>query len=343
MTTARLNLLMHPYEVSAIVGSGTFKLILQQYFNMLVYQPGINYNKKDTVVITNSFQIHNVNAPRTGKKGKFWYEQFRKQGFKIIVANLWEDNNFLTSQFPKKHLLGSFVLENINWFWYNESFINSLHLNSLQGQSSNYSADTRYNKYKGGHITTEHLALMPIGRVKPFRTALVDQLRNRNLLDLVLWSYLDAYNNPLPGDAFPEHTNPTRWLNPAWYNNTYFSIAAESRFEHPGVFITEKTFKPIAYYHPFVVVGQPGTLAHLKSIGFETYNNLFNESYDNELDHTKRMSKVIDNVQSFNCVPYDRLTIEKLHHNRNHFYNTALIKQRILDEIINPILEYAAA
>ena len=338
MTTTRLNLLLHPSDAPLWTGHTLLKFAIEQYFNVLVYQPGTNYNKKDTIVVTRSFQIHNINAPRTGKKGKFWYEQFRKQGFKLIVDNLWEDKNFLMAQFPTKHLRGSFVLENINWFWYNEWFTNS-----WMDQNSNYSTDTRYNKYKGGHITTEHRALMPIGRVKPFRTALVNQLRNRNLLDSILWSYLDAYNNPLPGDAFPGHMNRLRWLNPEWYNSTYFSIVAETLFEHSGVFITEKTFKPIAYYHPFVVVGQPGTLAHLKSIGFETYENLFDESYDSELDHTKRMTKVIDNVQSFDRVPYDSLTIEKMHHNRNHFYNKHVIQRRVVEEIINPILEYAAA
>jgi hypothetical protein len=337
--TTRINLLFHPVEINATLGNWLWQPLLNRFFNFLVYDPGVKYNKKDTIVVTTSQQIHYENAPlRIGKKSKFWYEPFRKEGFKIILDNLREGKNFPSNHFCKKHIKGTFLLENVNWFWYAESL-----MNDWIDQNSNYSTDTRYNKYKGGHITTKHLALMPIGRVRPFRTALVNELRNRNLLDSILWSYLGKYNNPLPGDANPEHMNPSRWVNPKWYNDTYFSIVTETLFDNSGIFITEKTFKPIAFYHPFVVVGQLGTLAHLKSIGFETYDNLFNESYDNELDHTKRMSKVIDNVQSFNRVPYDLLTIEKLHHNRNRFYNKSLIQQRDVEEIINPILEYAAA
>ena len=335
--TSRLNLLVHPTDGMSF-DDRMLNPLTEKFFNIVKYEPGVNYNKNDTVVVAKSYQLHNEQVPRIGKKGKLWYDHLRKQGFKLVVDNLWEDENFVHVHFPKKHLKDSLILNNDNWFWYNEAY-----LNMRLDQNSNYSTDTRYNKYKGGHITTKHLALMAIRRAKPFRTQLVDELRKQNLLESLLWSYLEVYNNPLPGDAFPSHHNPQRWLNPKWYNDTYFSLVVETLFENPGLHTTEKTFKPIAYYHPFVIAGQVGTLAHIKSLGFETYENLFDESYDKELNHTKRMSMVIDNVKSFDRVPYDPLTIEKLHYNRNHFYNTALIQQRFKNEIVNPILEYAAS
>jgi len=46
---------------------------------------------------------------------------------------------------------------------------------------------------------------------------------------------------------------------------------------------------------------------------------------------------------SFDDKLFKPLTIEKLHYNRNHFYNTALIQQQFKNEIVNPILEYAAS
>jgi hypothetical protein len=331
----KFNLLIHP-DAGYSFKFKPFNLLVERFFNVLTYQPDVVYNKNDTLVLTKSYLKHNPDALRTGKKGKFWYEHFRKQGFKIVVDNLWEDNDFLMNQFPTKHLETSLVLENINWFWYYEAAVNC-----QMDQNSAYAPDPRYNKYRKGKLITEYLAFMPIGRRKDFRTTLVNQLRECNLLDTMLWSYREVHHNPLPGDAFHGHMNPLRWVNANWYDNTYFTVAAETYFDRPGVFITEKTFKPIAYYHPFIIAGQPGTLAHLKSIGFETYDNLFDESYDEELDHTKRMSMIINNVQSFKRAPYDKLTIKKLHHNRNHFYDMAQIQQRVMDEIINPMLEYA--
>ena len=42
-------------------------------------------------------------------------------------------------------------------------------------------------------------------------------------------------------------------------------------------FITEKTFKPIMYGHPFIVLGNPGIMSQLESWGFMTFNNLFDQ------------------------------------------------------------------
>ena len=39
------------------------------------------------------------------------------------------------------------------------------------------------------------------------------------------------------------------------------------------MFITEKTLKPIACLQPFIVNGVPGSLAHLKHLGFKTLIN----------------------------------------------------------------------
>ena len=76
-------------------------------------------------------------------------------------------------------------------------------------------------------------------------------------------------------------------------------------------------------------------------MGFETFNNLFDESYDEEPNYIKRISRLVENVKNFNCVPYDNLTLEKLEYNRNRFFDKDLCKAKIIEEVINPILEYA--
>jgi hypothetical protein len=44
---------------------------------------------------------------------------------------------------------------------------------------------------------------------------------------------------------------------------------------------------------PFIVFGNPGTLQELQNIGFKTFNEFWDESYDSELDFSKRLSKII--------------------------------------------------
>jgi hypothetical protein len=103
---------------------------------------------------------------------------------------------------------------------------------------------------------------------------------------------------------------------------------------------TEKTYKPIAFFHPFIIWGQKGILNHLHNQGFESFTNLFNEDYDNRVSIDNRLKIIIDNIKFFNKVPYDSITLDKLQHNHSLFFNTELIKQRIFDEIVNPILEW---
>jgi hypothetical protein len=58
------------------------------------------------------------------------------------------------------------------------------------------------------------------------------------------------------------------------FKNTYFSVITET-----GT-LSEKTFKTIFYGHPFIIVGYNGRLAALKSLGYKTFDCIFDESYD---------------------------------------------------------------
>ena len=76
------------------------------------------------------------------------------------------------------------------------------------------------------------------------------------------------------------------------YEKTYFSIVTETLFVEQEKFVSEKTYKPILHYHPFVIVGSPNTLTYLKSYGFKTFDKWWDESYDNILDNGKRLEAV---------------------------------------------------
>jgi len=108
--------------------------------------------------------------------------------------------------------------------------------------------------------------------------------------------------------------------------------------------LTEKTFKPIAFEHPFIIFGQVGTLKRLHRIGFETFPHLFNESYDVEGSITARLDMIRDCVTEFNTEKYmDPLTKEVLDHNHAHFYNADTIRQMIDLEIVCPLMDFINA
>jgi hypothetical protein len=73
------------------------------------------------------------------------------------------------------------------------------------------------------------------------------------------------------------------------YENSQLTVVTESHFNQTGgLFITEKTFRPLLVGHPFMVLGQKGTLKKLRSWGFITDFDGLNQSYDAVDDNSER-------------------------------------------------------
>ena len=60
----------------------------------------------------------------------------------------------------------------------------------------------------------------------------------------------------------------------------------------PRVFITEKTWKPIAMQQLFLVFGDPGTIAALRQLGVDVFDDIVDHSYDNEPEWQQRLVKM---------------------------------------------------
>jgi hypothetical protein len=74
----------------------------------------------------------------------------------------------------------------------------------------------------------------------------------------------------------------------AEYGQSWFSVVAESEMSGRPVRITEKPFKPLVNFHPLLVLGNPGALRMIRALGFETFPEMFDESWDDEPDPRRR-------------------------------------------------------
>ena len=73
------------------------------------------------------------------------------------------------------------------------------------------------------------------------------------------------------------------------YESSQLTVVTESHFNQTGgLFITEKTFRPLLVGHPFMVLGQKGTLEKLRSWGFITDFDGLDQSYDLVADDSER-------------------------------------------------------
>jgi hypothetical protein len=112
---------------------------------------------------------------------------------------------------------------------------------------------------------------------------------------------------------------------PAPYSLEYYSICKksfcsvvnETRFAYPFGNFSEKTLAAINSKIPFIVVSSPYTLEYLKKLGFKTFKEFWDESYDTEEDHGKRLLKI------FKVIEYiDSLSINQLKDMYSLMYKT---------------------
>lgn len=107
--------------------------------------------------------------------------------------------------------------------------------------------------------------------------------------------------------------------------------------------LTEKTFKPIALGMPFVLVSTQGSVGYLKKYGFETFDSVWDESYDTILDdnlrfaHIAKLLKSIDSLTQSARQDLFRKCFPIIEHNWNHFYHGGF--ERILWQELNEMLE----
>ena len=83
-------------------------------------------------------------------------------------------------------------------------------------------------------------------------------------------------------------------VNRPYYQNSLVSIVTETNFNAREVTLTEKSFKPSKEKHPFIIVGAPGTIQALRDMGFRTFNELWDENYDNIPEPRQRMAAIVN-------------------------------------------------
>lgn len=62
-------------------------------------------------------------------------------------------------------------------------------------------------------------------------------------------------------------------------NDSYVNLVTETTVI-PKIFITEKTWKPIANAQLFLVFGNPGTVGYLRDMGVDVFDDIIDHSYD---------------------------------------------------------------
>ena len=114
------------------------------------------------------------------------------------------------------------------------------------------------------------------------------------------------------------------------YNDCAVNIVSETSVGCE--FITEKVYKPLMAGQIFVVYGFKGILAKLRNLGFQTFSECVDESYDTETDPDKRVHMVSNTLHKIKGTDYNKLyndTQEIRSHNQKVFFDEELLGNEI--------------
>ena len=151
---------------------------------------------------------------------------------------------------------------------------------------------------------------------------------------------------------FPGEDTPR--MSSCWLDQ--FDLCAESLIYHVSetvytgrrLHLTEKSFKPIALGMPFVLTATAGSLAYLRSYGFQTFSEFWDESYDLETDDFVRAEKVAAVLKQLDDLSADekqklfQACWPVIEHNWNWFYHGGLesVLWPELTEMLDSIKKY---
>lgn len=176
-------------------------------------------------------------------------------------------------------------------------------------------------------------------RAREERLAILYQLKQLQLLDKINYSCLVPPKNPtrlnsyFKKNNFPDLTTilqqikiPTECMfssitnhdpescndliNRIDWQHAYtssFHIVIESYPDSPG-FVTEKSIKPMRMLQPFVIYGSVGTIAYLKELGYDVFDDFIDHRYDTVDDNKLRMQMVVSEIQRLSVLSQEAWT-----------------------------------
>jgi hypothetical protein len=171
-----------------------------------------------------------------------------------------------------------------------------------------------------------------LGTKKPHRDIIETYYTNSQYRDKILFSYYKDNDNIAQGiwdedvDLFQGSCEFRYALVPlAVYNQSFYSIVAETTTEDGYSQYTEKVAKPIVAGRPFVAFAGQHYLSNLRHLGFQTFSSVIDESYDDIADLDQRMAAAWLQVKWL-CEQDPEQIYCKLYgvlqHNRQHFLVT---------------------
>lgn len=133
--------------------------------------------------------------------------------------------------------------------------------------------------------------------------SIIEQLNEEKFNDFLSWIKV---NDKIESTSLPNRKmnhddvyNTSPYTPSEWIEDTYFSVVMETQVSNFNSFITEKVFKLFFLGHPFILYGSPGSLRELHKLGYQTFPELFDESYDDMPNSFDKMFFIMNQIKKW--------------------------------------------
>jgi len=262
--------------------------------------PGVCYFKDPRLHIFDDNWILDYNKIANLKKHKlviadFSSEHYGQDGINHIHKAFEQQgiNFLLLSHDPKDHLQLSNMIFFPHWYhWARTSFKTQNHpsFDRLKRQypasCQNFNTSRYHRVYN--YLTIKNKSwfdsmLFTMRNMPIINNRDDDQILDQTMLDQ--WNQ-SRYNFPV----FEPESQEISALGLLSHNiDAYVNLVTETTMI-PKVFVTEKTWRPIAAAQLFVIIGNPGTVDYLRDIGVDVFDDIIDHRYyDNNPDWQQRI------------------------------------------------------
>ena len=204
---------------------------------------------------------------------------------------------------------------------------------------------------------------------KPWRAMAMADLHRNQLLNNSYWSYCetvdssaDLNDSPIEVDSIQrlrhdtakfllatpyvsdelsnDERNNHSMIVPKYHVDSYCNIVFETHFDADqsgGVFLTEKTYKPIKHGQLFFIAGCAGSLQVLRDQGYRVFDRVLDNTYDRIENNTERWQRLCVAIKESQHRLADRFSTvqEDIEHNQRLFLELKTSRLNILLEHIN--------
>jgi hypothetical protein len=255
--------------------------------------------------------------------------------FEVKKINKRIDNNefvVVFSNTPTKHF-GNFVSRG-NWFRLWIAAILDKKYSSKTLQTYHYDPN-KENYNANGYIGVDDLFRFDCDIVLDVvhflqtcpRLLDIDYLQNLENIHKNKFHHPDSY--------YPiQHPNNLNLVY--YYHNIFVDIVTETVFSGDSFFISEKTWRPIITKRPFIIMSNRNFLANFKRLGFKTFDQWWDESYDlySGQDRIKQVERILEVIATWTLEELSVKLLEMhevLEHNYNVFrsLNYDVIKEKL--------------